>query len=268
MGIKNIMTNMKIDARMVIVFAVLLLSVILSSCVTKTEITPPPKETTSQPILVTEEHTDRKFTLFVAITKPLPYGYYLDAVLIQPDGDESGGSSGVPAWERSNINITLDGKFEGNNIVMLRNSDNKSQIFYQTNWTVRLPHFKTGEGVQIKSLDITFKPYQIISSSDPNKKGIEIPLEGKNIRFVKEKKVRICIERLKVDKGYFYKPEWLYPYIEFELEPEEKDNRRIIFEIPNNFEPIEMHGHFIEYVTFTSCSGVVMPEDRFVLELK
>lgn len=257
----------------VISFVVLFLFAVVSGCVTQP--TSKPEETTqrstlatatpSQPISVATEHTDRTFTLFVAITKPLPYGYYLKAVLIQPDGDEGGSSLGVPGWDRSNINITLDGKFEGNNNVMLRNYDNKSEIFYQTNWTVRLPHYKIGENIPIKGLDITFKPYQITSAYDPNKKNIEIPIEGKNIISVKEKVVRICVQRLKVDKGYFYKPAWLSEYTEFKLEPEETADMRIKFEIPKEPEPTEMHGYFTERTYCTGWSDI--GDEPFVLEL-
>lgn len=272
MVIENIQTNMKIDARMVIVVAILLTSVILSSCVTKTEITTSPKEAPSQPISVTEEHTDREFTLFVAITKPLPYS--LETVLIQPDGDETTYGSrnywnSRAGWVGS-INITFEGIFDGNNIVMLRNMENKSEILYQANWTVRLPNYKTGENISIKGLDIMFKPYQITSAYDPNKKRIEIPVEGKNTKSIKEKGVKICVQRLKVDRGYFYKAEgslYTMTKIEFKLEPDEKDDKKITFEIPNNFEPIEMHGYFDDYGF--ACSGnPSKPEDGFVLELK
>lgn len=251
---------MKIDVRMVIVVAILLTSVILSSCVTKTEITPSPKEVSSQPISVTEEHTDRKFTLFITITKPQPY--LLESVLIQPDGDEV--YSNIISYERGWVgskNITLDGLFDGNNVVILRNGDNKSEIFYQTNWTVRLQRYKPNDNISRNGLDIKFKPYQITSTYDPNKKRIEVPAEGKNIASIKEKEAGVCALRLKVDRGYFYEPNPFEGYMIFRLEPEEKAERKFIFDIPKDLEPIEMHGYFS-----LNCAPAYI-EDVFVLEL-
>lgn len=256
------MITMKIDARMVIVFAVLYLLVVISGCVTQPETTAPqPKETHTQPISVAEEHTDRKFTLFVTITKPQPH--LLETVLIQPDGDEV--YSDIISYERGWVgskNITLDGLFDGNNVVILRNMDNKSETFYQTNWTVRLQRYKPNDNVSRNGLDITFKSYQITSVYDANKKRIEIPVEGKNTISIKEKEAGVCALRLKVDRGYFYEPSSSGGYMTFRLEPGEKVERKFIFDIPKDLEPIEMHGYFA-----LNCAPAYI-KDVFVLELK
>lgn len=255
-----IVTNMNIKTRVVILSAILLASVILSGCVTKQEITPPPKETA---ISVSAEHTDRTFTLFVNATEPSPY---LEAVLIQPDGEEAYEGLGEQGWVGTR-NITLKGKFDGSNTVMLRNRENKNEVFYQTNWTVRLPHYRSGENIPVKGLDITFNRYAI-SASDSNKTSIVIPIEGENIRSVSEKRVRICIERVKLDKGYINSSVLGYEYVEFELEPKDTDINKIIFEIAKGVKLLEMHGYFKEYATFTSCDMPDAPEDRFVIELE
>jgi hypothetical protein len=262
------MTTMKIDTRMVIVFAILYLLVVISGCVTQPETTAPqPKETPTQQISVAEEHTDTKFTLFVTITKPQPY--LLETVLIQPDGDEAYG--GIISYERGWVgseNRTLDGLFDGNNVVILRNMDNKSEIFYQTNWTVRLQRYKPNDDISRNGLDMTFKPYQITSVSvydpvyDPNKKRIEIPVEGKNTISIKEKEAGVCALRLKVDRGYFYEPSTYGGYMTFRLEPGEKVERKFIFDIPKDLEPIEMHEYFS-----LNCAPAYI-KDVFVLELK
>ena len=251
-----------IKTRMVILFAFLFLLATLSGCVSMpdNEKSSQPKETTSQPILVSEEHTDREFTLFVTITKPLPY--LLETVLIQPDGDEDSDIISYSTGWVGSKNITIDGLFDGNNIVMLRNMENKSEIFYQDNWTVRLPHYKPNDSVSRNGLDMTFKLYQITSMYDPNKKRIKIPVEGKNTISIKEKEVGVCALRLKVDKGYFYKPNPFEGFMIFRLEPEEKDEQKFIFDIPKDLEPIEMHGYFS-----LNCAPAYV-KDVFVLELK
>lgn len=248
---------------MIILCAFLLSFVMLSGCVTKQEITTPSSKETA--ISVSAEHTDKTFTLFVNATEPSPY---LEVVLIQPDGEEA---STVSSWDEQGWvgtrNITLKGKFDGSNTVMLRNMTNRNEVFYQTNWTVRLPHYRSGENILMKGLDITFNKYAI-SASDSNKTAIVIPIEGENIRSISEKRVRICIERVKLDKGYLNSSNLGYEYVEFELEPKDTDINKIIFEIAKGVKLLEMHGYFKEYATFTSCDMPDVPEDRFVIELE
>ncbi len=236
---------MKMKTRVIILLTVFFLLVTLSGCVTQPEKTPTilDNKKSSQPLSITAEYTEKMVTLSIERTDggKLPE---LEVVLVDQTGKtvDSHKPFYIEGAGVSSEKLSLSADSEGVYTIVVKNKLNET--IYQTNWTVSFPHYKINDAVLIKNgIGIVFRPYQIGKSSqekDVSYKRITIPIEVKNIESLKEERIRIDAQSLKVDKGYIYKPR--YGYVDETLNPKEEVKKEIAFDIPEDTEPIEMHG--------------------------
>lgn len=244
---------MKTKIKVVFSLAVLFLLVALSGCVTQPDKTSPIHKKSSQPISITAEYTEKKITLSIERTDggKLPQ---LEAVLIDQTG-KTVSSDKVYVFENKDGSVyevylvrseelSLSADSEGVYTIVVKNKLNET--IYQTNWTVSFPHYKVNKAVLMKNgISIVFRPYQTGKSFQEkgvSYKTITIQVEVKNTESTEEERLIISAKTLKVDKGYIYKPYYPYDRVDSTLKPREEMIYKMVFDIPEDTEPIEMHG--------------------------